>query len=169
VPLGLMMNPVMNHLNLLVQVEAREQLPRFCLLTQDLPPISLERAKVVGSAIPPSTSASSARSGTRHLRPPSRTSPLDPARLHEIQEGILQHNLEYQDVQAHLNSKRQRLHQVAVKYGLSMNLWTAIVLMISALLLEASHVSSFIVYDCSPDQLKTLPRTARTPRQTSTR
>jgi hypothetical protein len=76
-------------------------------------------------------------------------------RLQEIQEGILQHNLECQDAQAHLNSERQRLHRVAVKYGLSTNLWTAIVLMIPVLLLEAGHVSGFIVYDCSPDQLKT--------------
>jgi hypothetical protein len=53
----------------------------------------------------------------------------------EIQEGILQHNLKCRDVQAHLNSKRQRLHQVAVQYGLSTNLWTAIVLIIPVLLL----------------------------------
>jgi hypothetical protein len=63
VPLGLMTNPVMSHLNLLVKVEASDQLPPFCLLTQDLPPMSLERAKVVvGSATPPSTSASTAQS-----------------------------------------------------------------------------------------------------------
>jgi hypothetical protein len=37
VPLGLMINPVESHLNLLVQVEAGVQLPPFCLVTQDLP------------------------------------------------------------------------------------------------------------------------------------
>jgi hypothetical protein len=40
VPLGLMMNPVMSYLNLLVKVEAGDQLPLFCLLTQDLPPMA---------------------------------------------------------------------------------------------------------------------------------
>jgi hypothetical protein len=133
------MNPVMSHLNLLVKVEARELLPPFCLLTQDLLPMLLERAKVVGSAIPPSTSAHSDQSGTRHLPGATHTSSLDPARLREIHERILQHNLECQDVQAHLNSKRQRLHRVAVKYGLSTSLWTAIFLMIPVLLLEASQ------------------------------
>jgi hypothetical protein len=119
VPLELMMNPVMSHLNLLVRVEARDQLPPFCLLTtQDLPPMSLERVRVTaGSATPPSTSASSAQPGTRHSHLPIPTE-----RLQEIQEGILQHNLKCRDVQAHLNSKRQWLHQVAVKYGLSTNL-----------------------------------------------
>jgi hypothetical protein len=73
--------------------------------------------------------------------------PISAERLQEIQEGILQHNLECQDVQGHLNSKRQ--------YGLSTNLWTAIVLMIPVLLLEAGHVSGFLVYNCSHDQLKT--------------
>jgi hypothetical protein len=79
--LGLMMNPMMSRLNLLVKVEAGEQLPPLCLLTQDLPPMSLERAKVVGSATPPSTSASTAQSGTRHLHLPSHNCPLDPAHL----------------------------------------------------------------------------------------
>jgi hypothetical protein len=114
-----MMNPVMSHLNSLVRVEAGDQLPPFCLLTQDLPPMLLERVKVTaGSATPLRTSASSAQPG-------------------KIQEGILQHNLKCRDVQAHLNSERQRLHQVAVKYGQSTNLWTAIALMIPVLLLEA--------------------------------
>jgi hypothetical protein len=67
----------------------------------------------------------------------------------------LQHNLECQDMQAHLNSKPQRLYCAAVNYGLSTNLWTVILLMIPILLLEASPVSGFTVYDCSPDQLKT--------------
>jgi hypothetical protein len=44
---------------------------------------------------------------------------------------------------------------VAVKYGLSTNLWTAIVLIIPILLLEASQVSGFTLCDCSPNQLKT--------------
>jgi hypothetical protein len=122
VPLGLMMNLVMSHLNSLVRVEAGDQLPPFYLLTQDLPQMLL---------------------------------PLPTERLQEIQEGILQHNLECRDVQAHLNSKRQRLHRVAAKYGLSTNLWTAIVLMIPVLLLEAGQVGGFLVYDCSHDQLKT--------------
>jgi hypothetical protein len=118
--------------------------------------MSLKKAKVVvGSATPPRTSASTAQPGTRHLHSPSPNRPLDPERLQEIQEGILQHNLKCQDVQAHLNSERQRLHRVAVKYGLSTNLWTAIVLMIPVLLLEASHVSGFLVYDCFLNQLKT--------------
>jgi hypothetical protein len=69
VPLGLMMNPVMSHLNSLVKVEAGDQLPLFCQLTQDLPPMSLERARVIaGSATPPSTSPSTAQPGTRHSR-----------------------------------------------------------------------------------------------------
>jgi hypothetical protein len=44
---------------------------------------------------------------------------------------------------------------VAVKYRLSTNLWTAIVLMIPVLLLEAGQASGFLVYNCSHDQLKT--------------
>jgi hypothetical protein len=52
-PLGLMLNPVQSHLNSLVQVEAGAQLPPFCLVTQDLPSMSLDRIKVVaGSACP---------------------------------------------------------------------------------------------------------------------
>jgi hypothetical protein len=47
------------------------------------------------------------------------------------------------------------LHQVAVRYGLSTNLWTAIILMIPVLLHKAGQVGGFLVYDCSHDQLKT--------------
>jgi hypothetical protein len=151
VPLGLMMNPVQSHLNLLVRVEAGAQLSPFCLVTQDLPPMLLEGVRVIaGSATPPSTSVPSARPGTR----PS-PSPIPVERLQEIQEGILQHNLECRDVQAHLNSKRQRLHRVAVRYGLSTNFWAAIVLMIPVLLFEAGQVGGFLVYNCSHNQLKT--------------
>jgi hypothetical protein len=149
-PLGLMMNPVMSHLNLLVKVEAGDHLPPFCLLTQDLSPMSLERVRVTaGSATPPSTSTSSAQPGTRHSHLPIPTEWLQ-----GIQEGILLHNFECQDVQDHLKSERQRLHRLAVKYGLNTNPWTAIILMIPVLLLEASHVSGFLVYDYSHDQLK---------------
>jgi hypothetical protein len=79
--LGLMMNPVMSHLNSLVKLEAGELLPPFCLLTHNLPPMSLKRAKVVGSAIPPSTSVHSAQSGTRHLPGATHTSSLNPEGL----------------------------------------------------------------------------------------
>jgi hypothetical protein len=66
--LGLMMNPVQSHLNSLVQVEAGAQLPPFCLVTQDLPPMSLERVRVVaGSAVPSSTERPSAQPGTNPL------------------------------------------------------------------------------------------------------
>jgi hypothetical protein len=44
---------------------------------------------------------------------------------------------------------------VAVRYGLSTNLWTAIILMIPILLHGAKPVNGFRVYDCSHDQLKT--------------
>jgi hypothetical protein len=81
--------------------------------------------------------------------------PIPGGWLQEIQEGILQHNLECRDVQEHLNRKRQQLHRVAVRYGLSTNLWTAIVLMIPVLLFEARQVGGFLMYDCSHDQLKT--------------
>jgi hypothetical protein len=54
-----------------------------------------------------------------------------------------------------LNRKRQRPHRVAVRYGLSTNLLTAIVLMIPVLLHEAGQAGGFLVYDCSHDQLKT--------------
>jgi hypothetical protein len=113
--------------------------------------MSLKGVRVIaGSGTPPSTSAPSAQPGTR----PS-PSPIPVEWLQEIQEGILQHNLECRDVQAHPNSKRQRLHRVAVRYGLSTNLWTAIVLMIPVLLFEAGQVGGFLVYDCYDDQLKT--------------
>jgi hypothetical protein len=66
VPLGLMMSPVMSHLNSLVRVEAGDQLPPFCLVTQDLPPRSLEGVRVIaGSATPWSTSAPSDQPGTK--------------------------------------------------------------------------------------------------------
>jgi hypothetical protein len=58
-------------------------------------------------------------------------------------------------VQERLNRERQRLHRVAVGYGLSTNLWTAIILMIPILLHEAEQVNCFLVYDCLHDQLKT--------------
>jgi hypothetical protein len=95
VPLGLMINPVEmeSHLNSLVRVEAGAQLPPFCLVTQDLPPMSLEGVRVVaGSVIPSSTGSPSAQPGTKPL-------PIPAGRLREIQEGILQHNLECRDVQ----------------------------------------------------------------------
>jgi hypothetical protein len=150
-PLGLMMNPVESHLNSLVRVEAGAELPPFCLVTQILPPMLLEGGRVIAeSVIPPNTRSPSAQPGTR----PS-PSPIPAGRLQEIQEGILQHNLECREVQEHLNRKRQRLHQVAVRYGLSTNLWTAIVLMIPVLLFESGQVGGFLVYDCSHDQLKT--------------
>jgi hypothetical protein len=70
--LGLMLNPVQSHLNLLVQVEAGAQLPPFCLVTQDLPSMSLDRIKVVaGSAGPSSIRKPSAQSGTKPLPIPS--------------------------------------------------------------------------------------------------
>jgi hypothetical protein len=66
VPLGLMMNPVESHLNSLVRVEAGAQLPPFYLVTQDLPPMSLEGVRVVaGSVIPSSTGRPSAQPGTK--------------------------------------------------------------------------------------------------------
>jgi hypothetical protein len=152
--LGLRINPVENHLNSLVQVEAGVQLPPFCLVTQDLPSMSLERLKVVaGSAGPSSIGKPSARSGTKPL--PIPAGGLKEKRLKEIKEGILQHNQECRDVQERLNRERQRLHRVAVRYGLSTNLWTAIILMIPILLHETEQVSRFLVYDCSHDQLKT--------------
>jgi hypothetical protein len=152
VPLGLMINPVESHLNSLVRVEAGAQLPPFCLVTlvtQLLPPMSLEGVRVVaGSVIPSSTRRPSAQPGTKR-------SPISAVRLREIQEGILQHNLKCRDVQEHLNRERQWLHRAAVRYGLSTNLWTAIVLMIPVLLLEAGQAGGFLVYDCSHNQLKT--------------
>jgi hypothetical protein len=137
VPLGLMTNPVESHLNSLVQVEAGVQLPPFCLVTQDLPSMSLDRLKVVaGSAGPSIIGKPSAQSGTKPLPIPAGR--LREKRLKEIKEEILQHNQECRDVQERLNRERQRLHVVAVRYGLSTNLWTAIILMIP-ILLHADH------------------------------
>jgi hypothetical protein len=149
-----MINLVKSHLNSLVQVEAGAQLPPFCLVTQDLPPMSLERVRVVaGSAVPSSIGKPSAQPGTKPLPIPAGW--LQERRLREIQEGILQHNLECRDVQERLNRERQRLHWVSVRYGLSTNLWTAIILMIPVLLHKAGQAGGFLVYDCSHDQLKT--------------
>jgi hypothetical protein len=103
---------------------------------------------VAGSVTPSSTGRPSAQPG---IKP----SPIPAGRLREIQDGILQHNFECRDVQKHLNRERQRLHQVAVRYRLSTNLWTAIVLMIPVLLLEAGQAGGFLVYNCSHNQLKT--------------
>jgi hypothetical protein len=108
VPLGVMMNPVRSHLDSLVEVKAGETLPHFCLQNHNLPPMSLERA--AGSASRPITSVPTAQSGTRQLPGTTHTGSPDPVRLREIQEGILQHNLECQQVQAHLNRECQRLH-----------------------------------------------------------
>jgi hypothetical protein len=58
-------------------------------------------------------------------------------------------------MQEHLNCERQRLHQMAIRYGLSTSLWTAIVLMMPVLLLEAGQSGGFLVCDCSHNQLKT--------------
>jgi hypothetical protein len=154
VPLGLMFNPVQRHLNSLVKVEAGAQLPPFCLVTQDLPSMSLSRPKVVaGSAGCSSTVKPSAQSGTKPLPIPAGR--LRDKQLKEIKEGVLRHNQECREVQDCLNRERQRLHRVAVRYGLSTNLWTAIILMIPILLHEAEQVNGFLVYDCSHDQLKT--------------
>jgi hypothetical protein len=69
-PLGLMLNPIQSHLNSLVQAEAGAQLPPFCLVTHDLPP--MERIRVVaGSAGPSSIGKPSARSGTKPLPIPA--------------------------------------------------------------------------------------------------
>jgi hypothetical protein len=153
-PLGLIFNPVQSHLNSLVKVEAGVQLPPFCLVTQDLPSMSLSRPKVVaGSAGPLSIVKPSAQSGTKPLPIPAGR--LRERRPEEIKEGDLRHNQECREVQDCLNRERQRLHQVAVRYGLSTNLWTAIILMIPILLHEAEQVNGFLVYDCSHDQLKT--------------
>jgi hypothetical protein len=154
VPLGLMINPVQSHLNSLVKVEAGAQLPPFCLVTQDLPSMSLNRLKVVaGPAGPSSIGKPSAQSGTKPLPIPAGR--LRYKRLKEIKEGILRHNQECRDVQERLNGERQWLHRVAVRYGLSTNLWTAIILMIPIFLHEAEQFNGFLVYDCSHDQLKT--------------
>jgi hypothetical protein len=106
-PLGLMLNPIQSHLNSLAQAEAGAQLPPFCLVTQDLPPMSLERIRVVaGSVGPSSTERPSAPSGIKPLPIPAGR--LQERRLKEIQEGILQHNQECRDVQECFNCERQR-------------------------------------------------------------
>jgi hypothetical protein len=46
-------------------------------------------------------------------------------------------------MQERLNRERQPLHRVAVRYSLSTNLWTAIILMIPVLLLEAGQAGGF--------------------------
>jgi hypothetical protein len=116
--------------------------------------MSLNLPKVgAGSAGPLSTVKPSAQSGTKPLPIPAGR--LRERRLEEIKEGVLRHNQECREVQDRLNPERQRLHWVAVRYGLRTNLWTAIILMIPILLHEAKPVNGFLVYDCSHDQLKT--------------
>jgi hypothetical protein len=91
VPLGLMLNPLESHMNSLVQAEAGVQLPPFCLVTQDLPLMSLDQLKVAaGSAGPSIIGKPSARSGTKPLPIPAGR--LRDKQLKEIKEGILQHN-----------------------------------------------------------------------------
>jgi hypothetical protein len=102
---------------------------------------------------PSSIRKPSAQSGTKPLPIPAGR--LREIQLKEIQEGILQPNQECRDVQERLNCERQRLHRVAVRYGLSTNLWTSIIFMIPVLLHEAGPVGGFLVYNCSQDQLKT--------------
>jgi hypothetical protein len=107
--------------------------------------MSLNRLKVVaGPAGPLSTGKPSAQSGTKPL--PIAAGWLRDKRLREIKEGILQHNHECRDVQERLNCERQWLHRVAIRYGLSTNLWTAIILMIPILLHEAEQVNGFLTY-----------------------
>jgi hypothetical protein len=113
--LGLMLNPVESHLNSLVQVEAGAQLPPFCLVTQDLPSMSLNRLVVAGPAGPSNIGKPSAQSGTKPLPIPAGR--LRDKQLRKIKEGILQHNQECRDVQEHLNRERQRLHRVAIRYA----------------------------------------------------
>jgi hypothetical protein len=153
-PLSFTMNPIRSHLDSLVNVETGVQLPPFCLVMQDLPPLTLNLPKVVGvgSAVPSSTARPSVQSGTKRLPIPAGR--LRDRRLREVKEGVLQHNQECIEVQDRLNRERQRLHRLAVSYGLSTNLWTAIILMIPILLNEVGPVKSFLVYDCSHDQLK---------------
>jgi hypothetical protein len=146
-----MLNPVQSHLNSLVNVEAGVQLPPFCLVTQDLPSMTLSLPKVgAGSAVPLSTAKPSAQSGTKPL--PILAGRLRERRLREIKEGVLRHNQECREVQECLNLERQRLHRVAVRYSLSTNLWQVIILMIPILLHEVGPVKGFQVYDCSHDQ-----------------
>jgi hypothetical protein len=130
----------------MVNVEAGVQLPPFCLVTQDLPSMTLNLPKVgAGYAGPLSTVKPSAQSGTKPLPIPAGR--LRERRLREIKEGVLRQNQDCRE--------RQRLHRVAVRYGLSTNLWTAIILMIPIILHEVEPVKDFQVYDCSHDQLKT--------------
>jgi hypothetical protein len=143
-PLGLMLNLIQSHLNSLVQVEAGALLPPFCLVTQDLPPMSLDRIRVVaGSVGPSSIKKPSAQSGTKPLTIPAGQ--LRERWLKEIEEEILQHNQECRDVQERHNCERQLLHRVAVRNGLCTNLWTDIILMIPVLLHEAGQVGCFLV------------------------
>jgi hypothetical protein len=144
-PLSLMMNPVRSHLDSLVNVETGVQLPPFCLVAQDLPSMTLNLPKVVGagSAGPLSTAKPSAQSGTKPL--PILAGRLRERRLKDIKEGVLRHNQECREVQDRLNLERQRLHRVAVGYGLSTNLWTAIILMIPILLHEVGPIKGFQV------------------------
>jgi hypothetical protein len=148
------LNPVQSHLNSLVNVEAGVQLPPFCLVTQDLPSMTLNLPKMgAGFAGPLSTVKPSAQSGTKPLPIPAGR--LRERRLREIKEGVLRHNQDCREVQDRLNLERLRLHRVAVRYGLITNLWTAIILMIPIILHEVGPVKGFQVYDCSHDQLKT--------------
>jgi hypothetical protein len=56
-PLSFTMNPVRSHLDSLVNVETGVQLPPFCLLTQDLRPLTLNLPKRTGAgfAVPSNT------------------------------------------------------------------------------------------------------------------
>jgi hypothetical protein len=91
VSLGLMLNPEESHLNSLVKVEAGAQPPPFCLVTQDLPSMSLNRLKVVAGPVGPSSIGKpSDQSGTKPL--PIPVGLQRDKRLIEIKEGILRHN-----------------------------------------------------------------------------
>jgi hypothetical protein len=115
--------------------------------------LNLPKAVGAGSAGPSSIAKPSVQSGTKPLPIPAGR--LRERRLKEVKEGVLRHNQECREVQDCLNLERQRLHRVAVRYGLGTNLWTAIILMIPILLHEVGPVKGFQVYDCSHDQLKT--------------
>jgi hypothetical protein len=143
-----MFNPVQSHLNSLVKVEAGAQL----LVTQDLPSMSLSWPKVVAeSAGPSSIIKPSAQYGTKPL--PIPAGQLREKRLKEIKEGVLRHNQECREGSP--KPRETAVTSEAVRYGLSTNLWTAIILMIPNLLHKAEQVNGFLVYDCYPDQLKT--------------
>ena len=154
-PLAFTMNPIMSHLDTMVNIETGVQLPPFCLLTRDLPPLTLNlpRKTGAGSAALSNIARPPVPSGTKPLPIPAGR--LRDRRLGEIREGILQHNQECRETQDRLNRERQRLHRLAVRYGLGTNLWTAIILMIPIILHEVGSAESFRVYDCSQDQLKT--------------